>query len=120
MRKLTSEQLHEAFPMSKFDMMDTISFYAIVQQAQEDDGIDIRYVLEQVGTQPRGVSVFVEKILLASDLDDVLFVIDKIISEKKDDDVFAIEAIRKLRAWVAKTSMINVIKKREGADRCVT
>ena len=69
--RLTLNTLKDAFLESGFSDEQLKISRLIIYYAEEDDGIELRYALSCVRHYTYEVSVFVESILMPSDLDDV-------------------------------------------------
>ena len=89
----------------------------IMYYAEEDEGIELRYALSCVRKYTHEVSVFVESILQPSDLDDVIYVIERLSDDAKKIHFQAHESLRMLQSWRAKTLMQIVIDKRNAAQQ---
>lgn len=112
--RLTIEQLEELFPLHDEvpDGVRLSSVWIIMRKARKEDGIDLRDALYCAKKDIPETSIFIEKVLQPSDLDDVAYVIDMLLSENTDGVVWAPQCLTILHAWRAKTLMMNVIAKR--------
>ena len=115
--RLTYKHLNEVFHEPGADTLFSGAFWFVIFRAKRDKGIELREALECVRKNPLEVSIFVEKILQPSNLEDVVNVIDMIVAEKKRDDIYLEESLRMLHAWRAKTLMMNVISMRNKISR---
>lgn len=114
--RLTLKTLQEAFLESGFSELQLSNARLIIYYAKEDDGIELRYALSCVRKYAYEVSVFVENILMPSDLDDVEYVIEKLCDDAKKSHFEAHESLRMLQVWRAKTLMQIIIDKRSAAQ----
>lgn len=112
MRRLTEQHMRETFLTPDIDSVSLSTFWVIINRAKNERGIDLRQALERVRRQTLEVSIFVEKILRPEDLDDVVYVIEMLIAELKDTDIWSWLCLRMLQSWRAKTLMQIVIDKR--------
>ena len=112
MRKLSEQQLKEAFLAPGADTVSLSTFWVIINRARHERGIDLRQALQRIRNQAFDVSIFVEKILQPDDLDDVVHVIEIIEAENPDGNIFLPRSFGLLQAWRARVLMQIVIDKR--------
>ena len=116
MRRMTEQHMREAFLTPDIDSVSLSTFWVIINRAKNERGIDLRQALERVRRQTLEVSIFVEKILRPEDLDDVVYVIDKLAAEVKQTDVWSLQCLRMLQSWRARMLMQIVIERRRSAQ----
>ena len=116
MRRLTQDDLEEVFLTPALDKLDLKLYWTLVHWARADTSMKLRTALRQVRRQPENMSLFIDKILRASDLDDVVDVIDLLASEIAETDLPGITCLGMLRAWRARTLMGIVIAKRNAIN----
>ena len=114
--RLTHKTLKQAFLESGFSELQMSTARLIVYYAEKDEGIELRYALSCVRKYKYEVSVFIESILQPSDLDDVIYVIERLSDDAKKVHFKAHESLRILQAWRAKILMMNVIERRGSAQ----
>lgn len=112
MRKLTQQELQDAFLKPGLDAIDLGAYWDIAHYARRNHGVSLREALHTARKRRREVSVFVEKILRTSDLADVVYVIDSLGAETTDGNTEPGECLRLLQTWLARTLMQSVIDKR--------
>ena len=112
MRRLTQDELEEVFLTPVLDKLDLKLYWTLVHWARANTGMKLRTALRQVRRQPENMSLFIDKILRAPDLDDVVDVIDLLASEIGKGDVPGVACLGMLQAWHARTLMGIVIAKR--------
>lgn len=112
--ELTIEQLEDLFPLHAEvpDGVRLSSAWIIMRKARQNVGIDLRDALYAAKSDIQEMSIFIEKILQPTDLDDVIYVIDMLLSENTDGVIWAPHCLPMLHAWRAKVLMMNVIAKR--------
>ena len=111
MRRLTAQHLRETFLTPEIDSVQLSTFWVIINRAHHERGIDLRQALQRIRNQAFDVSIFVEKILLLDDLDDVVHVIEMLGAENPDGNLFLPRSLGLLQAWRARALMQIVIDK---------
>ena len=112
MRKLTEQQLKDAFLSPGADTVSLSTFWVIIDRAKHEGSVDLLQALQRIRMQAFDVSVFIEKILQPVDLDDVVHVIEMLQAENPDGNLFPPASLSLLQAWRARTLMQIVIDKR--------
>lgn len=118
MRKLTKEEINEAFLTPGLETMHLGVYWDICHYARRNHGVPLREALYTIRKRRREVSVFVDKIIRTSDLDDVVHVINALRAEITDSDIEASECLQMLQIWRARTLMKIVINKRADCLQC--
>lgn len=111
--RLTLDQLEDIFFNRKAETTELGTFKIIIHIAEKEDGIELRQALARIRKQRYEVSVFVEKILQNSDIDDVDYVIELLSADIKECYMWALECMHMLQSWRAKTLMQIVIEKQK-------
>ena len=117
MRRLIQEELEAVFLAPGVDYRSLSTAWVIINHAEHEGGIELHQALERVRKQSYEVSIFADKILQSGDLDDVVYVIDKLVAETEHKNIWSRECLRMLQAWRARTLMQVVIDKRNVAQR---
>ena len=116
MRRLTEDDLDAAFPEWGVDVTDVGAYSTVINRARRQDGIELQQALAQLRRQKQEVEVFVEKVLVPSDLANIEPVIDMLAKEIDGSDWWNPECLRLLQAWRAKVLMQIVIDKRNAIN----
>ena len=117
MRKLSMQELQDAFLGPDVDTMALSTFWVIINRAKHERGIDLSQAPQRIRNQAFDVSIFVEKILQPDDLDDVVHVIEIIEAENPDGNIFLPRSFGLLQAWRARALMQIVIDKRSAMQQ---
>ena len=118
MRRLTQQELEDVFLAAARETLDLSLYWTISHWARQHSGIELRTALRQVRRETKKMSIFIDKILHASDLDDVVYVIDVLASEIGKGDLPGTACLSLLQAWRARTLMQSVIDKRTERITC--
>jgi hypothetical protein len=119
MRKLSMQELEDAFLCPDVDKMSLSTVFVIINRARHERGIDIRQALQRIRYQAFDVSIFLEKIVKTDDLDDVVHVIEMLEAENINGNLFFPGSLRLLQSWRAKTLMQIVIEKQKAMNLVV-
>lgn len=117
MRRLSLQQLEDAFLSADINRFWLGTFWVILNHAKHERGIDLCEALQRIRMQAFDVAVFVEKILQQEDLDDVVHVIEMLQAENPPGNPYLPASLGLLQAWRARTLMQIVIYKRNAAHQ---
>ena len=119
--RLTHEKLDELFPLHADvgDEMQLSSAWVILRKAEIEGGIALRDALYCAKGSIPEMSIFIDQVLQPSDLDDVVYVIDMLLSENTDGHIWAPECLPMLHAWRARVQMGFVLDKRNAISATV-
>ena len=116
MRKLSLQQLEEAFLAPDVDTFRLGTFWVILNRAKHERGIELRQALQRIRMQAFDVSIFVERILRPEDLDDVVHIIEMLQAENLGVNLSPPTSLGLLQAWRARALMQIVIDKRNAIN----
>ena len=109
MRYMTQQEITDAYGYFDAYPLSQGRTWRMVYRTNSNGDVELRSALDQLSNLPVVVSAFIEKVLQPGDVEDVTYVIDAIAARTQYLDEESCECLRILRAWVAKTSMMNVI-----------
>ena len=111
---ITKEQLEDVFLHEGKGKGVTAEVWCLLYLATRNDGfIDAADAVHIVQSEPSAVSVLVERFLEASDVAAIQKISSEIVTQTTDEHCADAISRRMLDSWIAKTMMLNVVRKRQ-------
>lgn len=117
--RLTLEKLQYAFLHCGYDTYKFSTAWVLIDHAKKHGDIELREALELVRSQAYEVTVFIDQILELSDVDDVSYVIEKLISDPDYRFFNRGNCLKILLSWRSGALMRIVIEKQKAMNRTV-